>query len=1068
MRKLEKLGTWSRTFLLLSVLCFFTVLAQAQTVKGVVRDQNGEAIIGATVKVLGSRGGTVTDNKGQYSIDAPSGSILTVSYVGYLTKQIRLRGENMIDVTLMEDNTTLNDIVVIGYGTQKKSDLTGAVASVKAEELKNLSTSDAGAALQGKAAGVQIINNSGQPGEGAGIRVRGYSSNSSSLGPLLIVDGTVVDNIQYLDPSLIESMEVLKDAASAAIYGAQAGNGVVIITTKNGASNGGTAKVSYRLKATNQSLGRKADIFNAADYIEYQSYIGRLSQDRLNQNHYNGQDTNWFDEVYDNSWAIQHNFTAQGGNDKGHFLADVGILNNDGIVKGDKDVYKRFSAQVNADYQFSKWFAVKSNVNVEKWSRKSLGGGYQSILNSVVSIDPLTPAYVYSQDDMGIGMKDQWNLPNHGTVLTPPEYTDANPVWYGTSRYLQDSTGNPLAMRDRAHGTSGGVNVRGNLEANLTPVTGLVFTSRLGYRINHSNGHDYQNPWWLNGKNAKATSYTISANTDASLYYLWENFVNFNKTFGKHSIGVMAGMSFMKTHTDNTSVNSQAEEPILNGEGASNFNYINYLNDVGKKNLKGSNAPGDVTSNSYFGRLTYSFDDRYSIQANFRRDAFSAEKLSKDARWGTFPSFSAGWTISNESFFKNAVSENAVSFLKLRGSWGRNGNVGPLDNFAYNATIGIGGYYQFTPGGLSTGAYPGRMPNPDLQWETAEQLDFGLDARFLRGRLSLTVDWYKKTTRDLLLDVQGIPEIGGLNQWVNTGEVLNEGFDIELGWRDNIGDFKYSINTNFSPLKNEVQEVSSVYPRITRTGISGFNNKMQPTFEKGHPVWYYRGFEYAGVYTENFINDVYDNGVVKKDVFNKENVGKALYYDKNGNLTLAPVDDDKKDLGCAIPKFTYGVTVNLEYKGLDLTIFGTGAAGQKMYNLMVSADTPESNGLNTWWKGSSRTDNAGNLVQLGEYPDMKFAATDWTFYSSSAALFSGSYFKFKQIQLGYTVPSSITKKFLVSDLRFSVSLDDFFVITDYPGADPEVSSIGDAWSRGYDNGNYPISKKIVFGVNVSF
>ena len=1077
MRKLEKLGTWSRTFLLLSVLCFFAVLAQAQTVKGIVRDQNGDAIIGATVKVLGSRGGTVTDNKGQYSIDAPSGSILSISYVGYLTKQIRLRGENAVDVTLMEDNTTLNDIVVIGYGAQKKSDLTGSVASVKAEELKNLSTPDAGAALQGKASGVQIING-GSPGDGAKIRVRGYSSNSDKIDPLLIVDGAVVDNIQYLDPSLIESMEVLKDAASAAIYGAQAGNGVVLITTKNGANTGGTAKITYSLKAVNQALGKKAEIFNAADYIEYQSYIGLLSQDRLNQNNYNGQDTDWYDEVFDNSWEIQHNITAQGGNDKGHFLANIGILDNDGIVKGDKDVYKRFSAQVNGDYKFHNWISVKSSNNFEKWSRKALSNGYQSFLNSVVSVDPLTPVYVYNKQDMGLQMADQWDKKDgrHGTVPVPAEYTDESPVWYGTSKYSMDPTGNPIAMRDRSHGTSGGFNLRGSLEANLTPFDGFTYTSRLGYRLQTQNDHDWSVPFWLNSKNAKSTNYSISSSTSSTIYYQWENFANYLKTFGKHTIGAMVGMSFSKRHVDNTAMRSSDTDTydndgnwthdgtLLSGEGADNFNFIRCLNDNGLANLKPDNNGDnnwlcDYTSLSYFGRLTYSFDDRYGIQANFRRDAFDNSKLSTDARWGTFPSFSAGWTISNESFFKNAVSENAVSFLKFRGSWGRNGNVAPLSGYQYSATVGIGGFYNFVPGVLNTGAAPGKMANPDLKWETSEQLDFGLDARFLRGRLSLGVDWYKKTTRDLLVQMTGLPEIGGQQQWVNTGEVLNQGFDIELGWRDNIGDFKYSINANVSTIKNEVQNVSSAYPRIDGQGISGFNSILKPAFEKGHPIWYYRGYEYAGVYTEDHYSG---------DAFDKEHLGKALYYDKDGKLTTSPdAAKDMKDIGSAIPKLTYGITLNFEYKGIDLSIFGTGAADFKIYNMMCSADSREINGLNVWWKNSTRVEN-GSITRLGEYPDMYKASTSWDFYSSSAALFDGSYFKFKQIQLGYTLPNSLTKKFAVSDLRFSVSLDDFFVITDYPGADPETSSLNAGQARGFDNGNYPMSKKVVFGVNLSF
>jgi hypothetical protein len=297
-------------------------------------------------------------------------------------------------------------------------------------------------------------------------------------------------------------------------------------------------------------------------------------------------------------------------------------------------------------------------------------------------------------------------------------------------------------------------------------------------------------------------------------------------------------------------------------------------------------------------------------------------------------------------------------------------------------------------------------------------------------------------TKDLLVNITPLPELGFSSATVNSGEVLNTGFDVELGWRDRIGELKYGVNANFSTLKNEVKKVNSLLPRYSETGISGFNNKLQPTFEAGHTIWYFRGWKYAGVNTET---------------------GKPQYYDKDGNITGAPTEEDKQDLGAAIPKFTYGITLNLEYKGFDFTVFGTGAMGNKIYNLMVSADRSQINGINTYWKDSWKQpgDNA-------KYPDMKAVATDWTFFSSDAAVFSGAYFKFKQIQLGYTVPTNITKKALISQLRLFVSLDDFFTITKYPGADPETSSLNSGASRGFDNGNYPTSKKIVFGVNIAF
>ena len=1093
----------------LFLLCLLPLGALAQsTVKGTVVDEAGEPVIGASVQVQGTKTGAITDFNGSFSVQAASNATLVVSYVGYTTEKVSVGGRNNIQITLKEDVAMLNDVVVIGYGVQKKSDLSGAVASLKGDEIKNLSTTDAAKAMQGKVSGVQIVSTSGDPAAGASIRVRGYSSNSGSLGPLLIVDGLKVDGIQYLDPSLIESMEVLKDAASAAIYGAQAGNGVVLITTKSGAK--GQAHISYSLKAASQSLGKKSELFNASEWIDYHKYLGDLTEAELVSKGYYGQvqeidgvktgvpgterfDTDWYDEVFGNSWSLQHNFTVEGGNDKGRFLVGLGIVDNDGIVKDYKDTYKRFTGQVNVDYKFFDWFSVQSNTSIEKYRSKALGNGYGSFLNAVVSIDPLTPAYIYSEDDFGDGVAEAWATGQPYPVLLPEEYTEENPIWYGTSKYIVEATGNPLARRDVADSFNEGLNVRGSLAANFTPFSFLTITSRLGYRIAQSNGHSYGFPWYLSSM-ANSGNYSISANTNASLYYQWENFANFNKQFGKHNVGAMVGMSFTKNHWDNTSVSSSDTQMILRGNHAPNFRYIDCLNDNGKAHLTVGNTPGDATEMAYFGRLSYSFDDRYYLQFNFRADAFDSSKLSKDKRWGYFPSVSAGWTISNEKFFKNAVSTSAVSFLKLRASWGRNGNVNILSGYKYNPTIGLGGYYVYndaaTGGGVTEGGAPTGAANPDLTWETSEQIDLGLDARFLDNRLSLTFDWYRKMTKDLLVDIQPYPEVGISTMTVNSGKVLNTGFDIEAGWRDHIGDLKYSINANFSPLKNEVRNVNEFLPRVTQGGISGFNQKMQSTFEAGHTIWYFRGYDYQGVYSKDTYQMVGDKEL------NEANIGKPLYggmvpdLDADGNQKLdaegngltkwgtvfAPNEDtDMVDLGSGIPKFTYGITLNLEYKGFDFTVFGTGASGNKIYNLMVSADRPRINGLDVWWKDSWRSSTVKNddgttttTWTEGKYPDMNFVAKDWVFYSSSANVFSGAFFKFKQIQLGYTVPQNITKKFLVSNLRFSVSLDDFFTITSYPGADPETASINNGVSRGWDNGTYPTSKKVVFGVNVSF
>jgi len=453
---------------------------------------------------------------------------------------------------------------------------------------------------------------------------------------------------------------------------------------------------------------------------------------------------------------------------------------------------------------------------------------------------------------------------------------------------------------------------------------------------------------------------------------------------------------------------------------------------------------------SYFGRLSYSYDNRYSLQANFRADAYDSSKLSAQARWGYFPSISAGWTISNESFFKDNVDRDAVSFLKLRGSWGKNGNVNVLGGYSYSTSITLNGeMYQATPstgnGQPTYGSMPSGLANPDLKWETSEQLDFGLDARFLRDRLTVGVDYYNKKTHDLLITVSPLPEIGVSSSTVNAGEVLNSGLELELSWKDHIGDLNYSISGNISTLHNEVKAVHSLRSRIDGSGVSGLNNKLGTAFETGYPVWYFRGYKYAGVDRET---------------------GAPQYYDIDGNITNTPTDNDKQYLGEGIPNLTYGITLNLEYKGFDFVLFGTGAHGNEIYNLMVSADRPKVNSLTTYWDnswGNPAVDKA-----KAKYPDMKKVAQSWDFFSSSAAIYDGSFFKIKQIQLGYTLPQSLTKKILINNFRVFASLDDYFTFTKYPGADPETASYNSGDGRGIDSGSYPTSKKAVFGVNITF
>jgi len=1024
-------------------LVFFSFLsfAQSLTVTGTVKDGSGSPMPGVTVVVKGAETtqGTITDVNGLYSIKVEnSESSLIFSFVGMTTQEIAVAGKSVINVTMETEAIGLDEVVVVGYGTMKKSDITGSVAQVRAESLQNRSTTDAAAAIQGKASGVQVLTNSGAPGQAATIRVRGYSSNSGSIGPLLIVDGLQVDNIQYLDPGMIESIEILKDAASAAIYGAQAGNGVVLVTTKKGTR--GTSSISYDASYIIQSLGKRPEIFGAEDWIAYKKMSGLPIESQLEANNYydNPIDTDWFDVVFAPSVNQQHTFTFQGGNNMGNFFTSINYVNNDGIVRGDRDVYKRLTAQINADYNVKEWLQIGTNNSLENWSTQTVSqmSQYGSVLNSVMTLDPLTPVYYDSPDEFAPSMKQAYDEGKN--ILIDP----TNGLYYATSKYITDDSGNPLLQRDRVENQNKGINLRGVIYGNLKPVKGLVVTSRFGYRVAQSNAHSFSTPYFATPQ-AKSEDYNISANANTSHYYQWENFANYNLTIDKHNITAMAGMSYTENNTDN--VNASATGPDILTGYEPNFLYLNYVNGNATTVKSFGNAPGKSTQSSYFGRFIYSYDSRYSVQANFRADAFDSSKLSKKNRWGYFPSFSAGWTISNESFFSDIADQTGITFMKLRGSWGQNGNISVLNNYPYSTSISFNSsWYQYSTedGAPSYGSAPSGLANPNLTWETSEQIDIALETRFLNDRLTFNAGYYNKKTKDLLVSINPVPEIGVSSTTVNAGSVLNRGLEFEASWRDKIGDFSYSVNANFSTLHNEVTYLDPSISRLTGStgGVSGTNNPIHSAFEVGQPIWYFRGYVYEGVNPET---------------------GEAILEDVSGDGVIS--DADMTYIGKSIPDYTYGITINLEYKGLDLNIFGTGVGGNDIFTVFYRADTPMRNSLRYYYENAWTPDNKGASM-----PDPAAVAQDWHFWGSSASMFSGAYFKIKQLQLGYTVPKEITNKVLINRLRAYVSLDDFFTFTKYPGADPETATTTSASGGGYDNGTYPQMKKVTFGLNITF
>ena len=1021
--------------------------AQNRAISGTVADASGAPVVGAAVVVVGNSSiGAVTNVDGTFRLSVPAGANIEVSCIGYASQVIPVGNQSVFNVVLQEDTEFIDETVVIGYGVQRKSDLSGAVASVRQEDLQNRATSDAAAALQGKAAGVQVINASGAPGSGASIRVRGYSSNSGSLGPLLIVDGLQVENIQYLDPEMIESIEVLKDAASAAIYGARAGNGVVLVTTKSGKK--GEGKVFYNNQYSYSTLSNKLDIMNAADYIAFGKANTYLTDADLERYYDGTTDVNWSKEIFVPTWSNRHTVGFQGGNDRGSFFSSLNYVKNDGIFRGDKDQYRRLTFQLNADYKIKSWLTVGTNNSIEKWSTKGVSEANDngSALLSAITSSPLFPVRG-DESKLSSGLKNA--LDAGKKILVDPE----TGLYWTVPLIGETQSGHPFVQRDATDSSNGGISVRGVAYLNFMPFKGFTYTSRFGYRIAYSNSHSYTEPYFSTAT-IKADNYSLSASANTSLYYQWENFANYNRTFGKHEISAMAGMSFIQSTSDN--VNASATGPDILKGYEPNFQYLSYVKSSDTTTKSFGNSPSRSANLSYFARLGYIYDNRYGIQANFRADAYDSSKLPLEKKWGYFPSFSAFWNVSNESFIRDNVDQSILNFLKLRASWGKNGNIDVLNNYPYSTDILLNRvWYQYHVDSAvsSYGSLPSGLANKDLRWEESVQTDFGFDARLLNNRLTIGVDWYNKNTDGLLVNVNppmeyGVPvfwETGDVksSQTVNAGAVNNRGFEIELGWRDQIGDLGYSINANAAWLKNKMTYLDPLVGRLSGRTVQG--TYLTTYCEPGQPLWYMCGYEAKGVDGE----------------------GNMIYvdYDDEGNVvgeTISPQENDRVYLGKGIPDLTYGITINLNWKNFDLSIFGNGVAGNSIYPTAFRVDRPSCNTYSYYWQNSWK--------KAGDEATAKFpAANHWTSeaFSSSYNVFDGSYFKIKQIQLGYTLPHNLTKKIAVSNLRVFAMLDNYFTFSKYFGLDPETATTGGN-ALGFDMGNYPTAKSIIFGVNLEF
>nr|WP_288055586.1 TonB-dependent receptor [Xylanibacter rodentium] len=1027
--------------------------AQDGKLKGnVTGASDGEPLIGVSVVVKGTSKGSVTDYDGNYALNGlKRGDIVVFSYIGYTAAEQTYNGQQTMDIKLKEDSRTLDDVVVIGYGTMKKKLVTGATMQLKGDDIQKLNTVNPLSAMQGQTPGVNIVSTSGQPGASMSVTIRGLGTVGNSQ-PLYLIDG-IAGDITNLNPADIERIDVLKDAASAAIYGAQAANGVILVTTKSGKE--GTSKISYDGYVGWQTVGRKFDMLNSREYMSIMdearlnsgmSPVDWASLNSIHDANGNIYDTDWIDNAIDDgALTTSHNLSFAGGSKTSTYVISGGYTGQDGVIGG-KDVsyYKRYNFRANSEHKmYDGLITVGEHVSFVWKDSRNMGTGniYNNNLRSAFSASPIMP--VYGPDG---GYYDttgsDWNV------------NDGNP--YGTmmvNRYNRSRSGNLDA----------------NAYMQVEPIKNLKFKTVFAVGYGASDYRSYT-PAYSFSPQSGQTEESVRQSNGHGLSMVWTNTLSYDFTLkGGHDISALVGTEWSKYDGSSTEGYNTG---IVPGFDDWDHAWLTNTNGTANKSVKG--APYDpVRSMSYFARLGWSWKDRYMVNATLRADGSS--KFAPGNRWGYFPSVSAGWTVSEEDFMKSARSW--MDFLKLRVSWGQVGNanincwqyLAPVTTTNVNYNFGTNGGQE----GWSTGSYPSRLANEDVKWETSEQINIGIDARFLSSRLALTADWYVKSTKDWLVQAPVLATAGTAGPIINGGDVKNTGVELGLTWNDNIGrDFTYSVGANFAYNHNEVGSIP------TEDGIiHGNTNQIYQNAEEfyraenGHAIGYFWGYRTAGIFQSKQDIDSWiaaGNGVMQANV----QPGDVKYVDINRDGMIDA--KDKTDLGNGLPKYTFGFNIMLGWKGFDLGLNATGAAGFKIaqsYRNPNAAQANYSRSILDRWTG----EGTSNKMPRVTYNDVG----NWLF--SDLYLQDGDYIRLQNLTLGYDFKRLIAWKG-ISRLRLYLQAQNLLTLTKYDGMDPEVGSYNgtdanhvnsdgsttQTWVSGVDMGYYPHPRTFIVGVNIAF
>lgn len=986
---------------------------QAKTVTGTVTDVNGEPIIGANIRIKGTTTGTITDIDGNFSIEAEPQSVIEVSYIGYLTQETVINNQKSIRFLLKEDTKTLDEVVVIGYGVQKKADLTGSVANINTEKLNTQSNANIGQALQGKIAGVDIVSQGGAPGSGTRIMVRGIGTLNNAS-PLYIVDGMYMNSIDHINPNDIASIDVLKDASSAAIYGSRAANGVIIVTTKEGSNTEGKPIIDLSVNLGISTASKFLDMLDAKGWAEVTTIarqaIGKPALD-MATDLANKPDNDWQDIMFRPALMQNYNLSVKGGGKYSTYYTGLGYFNQDGIVIGTN--YQRYNIQSKNDYKRG-IFSAGTNLIISFSHDKPLhqelrGGMIGTILQSVPTLE---------------------------------KYDDTREGGYGGTYGDVVNIPHPLAIIDDNIMDRYNENVKifANLYAQIELFKGLKYKLNLTPDFSFERYKNYLNKYDFGLATNSITQLTERQRRRRNI--LVENLLTFDRTFGEHKISALAGYTYQDSRFRHIQAYGEGLPQGLEEIDAATTNRSN----------EGNSWRSVLTS--ILGRVFYSYQNKYLFTATIRRDGSS--KFGKNNRYGYFPSFSLGWNVAEEKFMENV---HWLDQLKLRGGYGVLGNQ-EIDNYQYSSTITTGINYPDGNGGLLQGAFPKNFANPDIKWEETAMTNVGIDFMAFNNRLSLTADYYVKNTKDILLTVPIPISSGGANDPIrNAGKIRNNGFEFNLGWMDQPNpDISYGINLIGSFNKNKVIAMGSESGSIK--GGSTNQNITTSETKAGYPIGGYWLIPTAGYFNSQEEVDAYAKD--GKKIQPAAEPGDIKFVDANNDGVIN--DDDRVFQGSPFPDFTFALNGNMRYKNFDLSIGLQGVLGNKIYNATRQTLEDVTKGSNflasclDYWTPENK--NASHPRLTWDDPNRNTRA------ESDRYLENGSYLRLRSVQLGYTFPQTWFKG-AIQHARVYINAENLFTITSYSGYSPDVNA-DNANYRGFDNFIYPTNRTFMLGLNVTF